>query len=421
MRKLSIFVYLIFVVVQLSAQTNPNADLIEQLKKNSRAIKLENNQLVGDGANFLLDEAKSSQFFLIGEDHGISDLPIFTQTLFKSINPFGYQTFATETGPLTANYLQKMALQLQSQKTFTDFNAQYPWGMPFYNWKEETQMAEFIVKNSNNKNQVLWGLDQEFILSSAFHFKRLTEIAPKEAQEIANEYYEKTKNEFAQIVKNKNPGLAFLTSAKAEDFDKLEAAFKNSNEEAKTILRELRESWEIYQKNSTGRGYESNLQRSAFMKRHFTDYYNKALAKHKSPPKILFKFGANHTKRGKNYTDVHDIGNFVAELAAGNNSKSFHLFVQAVSGTQNSYLPFLENIADKQKKIELKEDAWIMDARVFLEIADSKNWTVIDLRPLRPLISGRKLKELPRGLADLIWGYDAVLIMPNVKAATVFE
>ena len=421
MRKnLSIFICLIVFVIQLSAQ---NTDLIEQLNKNRRTMKLENNQLVGDGAKFLFDEAKSSQFFLVGEDHGIADLPIFTGALFRAVNSFGYQNFATETGSLTANYLEKMASQPQAQKAFADFNAQYPFGLPFYNWQEEAQMAESIVKTSRSKNQTLWGLDQEFIASSAFHFKRLVELASnKESKAVANEYYEKTKDEFARIIKNKNPGLAFLASAKTEDFDKLDGAFKsNSNKEAKIILSELRESWEIYQKNFTGKGYESNLQRSLLMKRHFMAYYNEALAKQKSLPKVLFKFGANHVKRGKNYTNVYDIGNLAAELAIANNSASFHLLVLPISGTQNKYVPFLENVADKQKKIVIGEDSDMVDAKPFIEIAEAKDWTIVDLRPLRPLVHNGKLKQLPKGVADLIWGYDAILLMPNVKAATLFE
>ena len=126
-------------------------------------------------------------------------MPIFVGALFREINGFGFQTLATETGPLTANYLEEMASQPQAQKVFADFNAQYPFGLPFYSWKEEAQMAESIVKASHNKNQKLWGLDQEFIASSAFHFKRLFGLAStKEAKSAANEYYEKTGGEFAQ-------------------------------------------------------------------------------------------------------------------------------------------------------------------------------------------------------------------------------
>ena len=408
--------------MSVHAQSKP--DLIEELSKTKRTLKIENERFIGDGLDFLVREAKGSQFFLIGEDHGIADMPKFTELLFIHLNrDAGYQTFATETGPLTAAYLEKMARNPRAGGIIADFNKKYPFGIPFYYWREEADMAESIVKGAFSKQTILWGLDQEFFASPPFHLKRLVEIAPsKNAKAVANEYYTTVKDEFSRIVKEKNPGLAFLSSAKKEDFDKLEAAFMTGPPEAKTILAELRESSDIYQKNMTGQNYESNLQRSRLMKRHFMSYYIEALRLRRSPPKVLFKFGANHMRRGRNGTNVHDIGNFVAELAASNGSESFHLFVLPISGTQNSYVPFLENLADKQKKIEAGENYSMFDARPFAEIAgEGKEWIVVDLRPLRPLIQNRKLKDLPRGIADLIWAYDAILIMPTVRAATLFE
>ena len=287
MRKnLSIFVCLIVFVIQLSAQ---NTDLIEQLNKNRRTMKLENNQLVGDGAKFLFDEAKSSQFFLVGEDHGIADLPIFTGALFRAVNSFGYQNFATETGSLTANYLEKMASQPQAQKAFADFNAQYPFGLPFYNWQEEAQMAESIVKTSRSKNQTLWGLDQEFIASSAFHFKRLVELASnKESKAVANEYYEKTKDEFARIIKNKNPGLAFLASAKTEDFDKLDGrAYGRTALPRRTHRERLRHAFaQRHRKHDAGR-FADLTQRPGGLARHHVRRACQRAGQCRNAPRVL--------------------------------------------------------------------------------------------------------------------------------------
>jgi hypothetical protein len=184
---------------------------------------------------------------------------------------------------------------------------------------------------------------------------------------------------------------------------------------------ELRESREIYKKNFEGAGYDSNLQRSILMKRHFMAYYNRAAAQRGTQPKVLFKFGANHVKRGRNFTNVYDMGNLVSELAAANGSASFHLFVLPLGGTQNSYVPFLANAADKEKKVEIRENSGAFDGRAFLQTKNGKDWAVIDLRPLRPLVSAGNIKDLPRGFADLVWGFDAILIIPETKAATLFE
>lgn len=422
MKKLLLFIFLLALAVSIHAQSKP--DLITELLKTKRTIKRLQDRLSGDGLKFLTDEAGGAQFFLIGEDHGIADMPEFTGLFFRELNRVaGYDTFATETGPLTAKYLEKMARDPRAGALIEGFNKQYPLGIPFYFWREEVDMAGSIAKTARNSSPIFWGLDQEFMTSPAFHFKRLVELAPnKNARALANEYYSKVKDEVNRVIAARNPGVAFLSSATGDDFDKLEAAFKTANAEARKIIAELRDSREIYGKNLTDQNYESNLQRSQMMKRHFMEYYNEALRLRRSPPKILFKFGANHMKRGRNTTNVHDIGNFAAELAQSTGSSSFHLLVIPLGGTKNSYLPFLDNVADKQKKIVSGENSSPLDARPFLELArDSDDWIVIDLRPIRPLIQNRRLTELPRGIADLVWAHDAILIMPKVRAATLIE
>lgn len=155
------------------------------------------------------------------------------------------------------------------------------------------------------------------------------------------------------------------------------------------------------------------------MKKHFMSYYQQALAQEGNPPRVLFKFGVNHIKKGRSYTNVYDIGNLVAELAY--NSRSFHLFVLGAAGMQNAYLPFVGNEADKNKKIDAVATYDFAEVKPFMAAADLKLWTVFDLRPLRPLLHAQKLGSLAPNTKELIWGYDAVLLMPQVRAATLFD
>ncbi|HEV7646061.1 MAG TPA: hypothetical protein VGO50_19145 [Pyrinomonadaceae bacterium] len=100
---------------------------------------------------------------------------------------------------------------------------------------------------------------------------------------------------------------------------------------------------------------------------------------------------------------------------------AFPVLTSCYCGTQNSYVPFLGNVADKEKKVEIRENSGLFDGRAFLQLKNGKDWAVIDLRPLRPLVHAGEIKDLPRGFADLVWGFDAVLIIPETKAATLFE
>ncbi len=400
--------------------------LIAELVKNRYPLALEDGKLKGAGADLLFKEAEASQFFLIAEDHGIKELPQLTAALFRQIKSYGYDHFATEAGPISARILERLAASPRSQQDFADFNHRNPFSLPFYFWKEETGLLETIVNSPGRKTKMIWGLDQEFVVSTKLHLKRLVELAPnRQARRVVEEYNQKAQTEFSRMVESKNPGIVFLASATEDDFKKLSAALNaKPGSEAAEILDELKESWEIYTKQFRGQVYEANNQRAQLIKRHFMRYYNEALREEKSPPKVLFKFGMNHMMRGRNFINVFDVGSLVPHLAFTNGTKSFHLLVMGAGGTQNTYLPFVGNEADKNKKydvVKVLKDYASADVKPLLAVAaEDKSWAVMDFRPLRPLITNRKMGKIDKGLEELIWGYDAVLIIPEVHAATLF-
>ena len=390
--------------------------LAETLAANRFDLKIENGKLSGTGAVFLSREAADSQFILVGEPHGIADVPEFVSALFTLIHTNGFDHIAVETGPLTAARMETLAA---TPNGFSGFILQYPFGLPFYNWTEESVFLQNAIRLNGNKKDTIWGIDQEFMASSAFHLQRLYDLAPNgSAKNVMRDYLDRAKTEFDRVVASRNPGEMFLASAKGEDFEKLDAAFRGSkNKEALQILKELRESTGIYSKIFTGRGYESNRQRSLLMKGHFMAYYNTA-AKKETLPKVLFKFGSNHVKRGLNFTNVYDLGSLISELADTNGTKSLHILIIANGGTQNTFVPFAGSESDKAKKIDPVKANNFADIGPLLKLANENDKFVIDLRPLRPMIGSGQLKNLPDGFAGLVFGYDAVVLLPNVHAAT---
>ena len=398
--------------------------LADELARHRYPLTLENGRLGGEGARVLSDEAKASEFVLVGEDHGLAEMPRFVDALFRLVAPHGYRHLAVEAGPLTERYLTRMASGADAQKAFADFNREHPFALPFYSWREEAEMLESAVRIVGPATrEPIWALDQEFILSSSVHLERLVELAPNaRARAVATEYADKAKTEFARMVEAKNPGLVFLASAAADDFKRLGEAFHAApGTEAARILDELEVSWEIYQKNFTGRGFDSNQQRADLMKRHLMQYYDRARAIEKAPPKAVFKFGAYHMKRGRSFINVYDVGNLVSELAAANGSRSFHVLAVAAKGTQNTYLPFVGVDADRQKAYDAVAAFDFMDVKPLVGAALGGSWTLVDLRPVRPLLAARKLGALDRGLEETIWGYDAVVVIPESHASTLFE
>jgi hypothetical protein len=404
-----------FIVAPASGQDG--AKLSDELAANRYTLTITDGRLGGSGGDLLVREADQAQFFLVGEPHGIANVPRFVSALFASIRPKGYTDLAIETGPITARRLEKL---VATPNGLSDFNRKYPFGLPFYNWQEEGELLLSTRGNGRSASH-FWGLDQEFMASSRFHLERLFELAPNaSAKAVVKKYLDQATTEFDRVVASKNPRLMLLASAKTEDFDKLDAAFLHSkNLEAREILDEMRESAEIYGNIFAGKGLESNLQRSRLMKKHFTAYFN-ASTRSGHPPKVLMKFGANHMKRGLNFTSVYDVGNFVSELAELHGSHSFHLLIIAAGGTQNTFVPFGSPESAKTSKIDGAKAYTFADLEPILRLAGSEPMSVIDLRALRPLISSKRIGDLPRGFADLVWGYDAVLLMSDVAASTFY-
>lgn len=404
----------------------PSDEIVAQLLKSKYRIDFESGELKAEGADFLAREAVASQFFLIGETHGIAEVPRFTQALFRRIRASGYKHLAVETGSLTARIMEELAAKEDAGPLLAAFDRQYPFALPFYNMKEEAALLETVLKNNKAGEERLWGLDYEFILSSKMHFKRLVELAPdKAARQTIEAYYRQTSTEFERLVQTKNPSALFMITAKKKDWEKLQAALRpKPGSEAWEILQALKTAQEVYLKKFVfGQDYESNYQRVELMKNQFMRYY-KAAEHREKLPKAIFKFGAIHTKRGRSYENLYDIGSLAAGLADSNGTKSFHLLILPVAGTINLYRPFAGNEADKIKVFEaeaFKPDE-SADIKPFLSLAANKNEPfIVDLRPMRPLLGAKKFARIDRGFEEIVWGYDAVLVMPQVRASMLLN
>jgi hypothetical protein len=395
------------------AQENP---LAKATAKNQYALTLESGQLKGAGADFLLQTAKGSQFFLIGEDHGIAELPMFTQALFKAIHPTGYNHYVTETGPVTAQTVIALASSKDSDQAFDKFFARYPFSIPFFAWREEVQVAKTVLDTVQDKANAVAGIDQEFVLSPGFLLDKLTEMATdKKIKAALQQMSQRESDALKKVFSEKNPMAAatFMMDAKEPDLTDIENHFRNrKNLFALAAIEELKASRAVYQKYFTGKYYENNYDRSKLLKKHFLSYYKRISQNGNSQPKLLLKMGAMHTKRGHSFLGIQDIGNLLSELADINQTASFHLFVVVASGHQNGYSPFSDESA-KQTKIEVRY------GKEFAELASKDSWTIFDLRPLRA--EAKKLSAGNNLLQEIILGYDAVLVIPEGHAAKLFE
>lgn len=395
--------------------------LTEFFKANSYSLQLNNGTFSGSGTDLLFDAGKKNQFFMIGESHGMAELPQFTAALFKAFKPFGYKYFATETGPNAAAFLEQNRQAHDWRKKLHAHFRDLPWSIPFYCWTEEWDILEAIDSEGAKNNPRLWGIDQEFAVSFRMFFRQLAAQAADEASKsLAQDYYQRSLDGLAKSKASGHPGPSFMMSATPQDFEKLKAAFANQPKQL-PLIEALEESIVIYQLWTKNQAYASNERRAKLMKAQFTNYYRHAEKQDETPPRVMFKLGANHTNRGASPLNIFDIGNFVSEFADMKGQTSFHLLVITREGTQNAYTPFSKDEGDKKLPFSNPTSFNRSDCTALFSALETKEWTLVDTRPLRSAIFKKQLKELDGSILRLIFGFDALLVIPEATASTLAE
>jgi hypothetical protein len=127
-----------------------------ELERHRTTVTLVNDELGGAGARLLLEEARASQFVLVGEDHGFAEIPQFTAALFRLIAPAGYRHLVIEAGPIAGRNLSQRAAGSAPQRSFAELNRKYPFAVPFFGWREETEMLESVVRTAQVVAEPLW-------------------------------------------------------------------------------------------------------------------------------------------------------------------------------------------------------------------------------------------------------------------------
>ena len=400
-----------FANLATAAEVDGATALARAFKEHRYELQLDHGHLSGPGAERLLTQARAAQFVLVGEDHGFADVPEFAAAVYAAISPQGERALVVEAGPLSTGRIE--AALRKDTDGLAALNRDYPFALPFFSWREEGALAAGVVR-AHAAAPALWGIDQEFILSPRMHFQRLAELAPNAAaRALALDYAKRDADAYEQIVAQHNPSLALLTKLGTEDFDRLSKAYAGAAPEAATILTELSESAAIYRDQETS-GYASNSDRSAMMKRHFMAFYRAAAAK-EPLPRAMFKLGAYHAGRGLSPTHLYDIGNLASELAASNGSRSYHVLIIAAGGHVNRWFPFVEDVAAKSAVYDAKEELASFGAEALLKAVDPNHWTLVDLAPLRTDRAAREAGGA--AFANLVFAYDAVVVVPQARAA----
>jgi hypothetical protein len=305
-------------------------------------LKIHQYDLATEGKTLLEKEARAASFFLIGGLHGDKETPALVDALWSSV---GYRYLAAEMSPWAASRLKV------SHVRGSDI--------------EELQPHLLIrdLAQANPKNGALQSM-----------------------VELTKEGYKRTLA----------PRLLALAAIIGEIKDSTPGGISLRHQ----VVRTLEVEAERANRKGTDR-LAASVRRETVMKEFFLAHYRAAGDK----PKVMTVFGQNHLHRGIDRRGVSTLGNFIAELAAAEGARSFHVVLFAAGGKIN----FLGLQDIDQRK----------DDPTFGVLASAARYpaTVFDLRPIRRAlhqVATEKLLGSDMGLLYWADSYDAIVCYREV-------
>ncbi|AQR69827.1 hypothetical protein BZG29_16975 [Janthinobacterium sp. LM6] len=378
-------------------------------------IAIDHGKMVGSGAATLIDAGLESQFVLIGEDHGITEIANFSAAYFEELASQGFTTLIVENGPAVANALAKTLKANTGVAGIAAFNKAYPVATAFYKWQDEAQFLARFAKAAGPSFQLV-GMDQELMGASKYLLEQMAgqPLSPLAKSKI--EAFRKLESDdYNRASANGDPRDLFMMKIKEEELFALQKLLTAPKDmPALAMLNSLIESRSIYSKNMTpGQGYASNTQRAKLMKQNVASHLMLAPAQ-----RMLLKAGAVHVFRGYNPLNAgsREIGNYLAEYAEGRGQKSLHVLVLASKGQQAQFAGIGRASASTEiEKIDIKS-AMAGVLPFFAAASEHKEWSLFDVRPL--LGSAKSLANGNSSVQSMIQGYDFVLVIPNGNATS---
>lgn len=387
--------------------------LAEAAAQHRHAVAFRDGTFSGPGWDLLLSEGRRSRYVLLGEEHGVAEVPVVARELFRALQPAGYRHLAIEVSAPMARVLDDLARGPDGLAQLSAFFREHPPGVPFFTLREEAELLVAARAMVDGQAPVLWGLDYE-VMADRYLLDRVRTRAPAgPAKAAADALYERSAAAWTKVSETKNPAGFFSFSTPPEALAGLRRDWPDPDAESALALHVIEESLAINQFFVQGRNWESNDRRARLNRAQLLRHLEDARARGEAP-RVLFKFGANHMLRGRNSTEVFDLGNLVSEMATAEGTNTFHLLVAGGAGSRHAVFNPVElryMAAPTGLVSSLGLDAIAGQA---LE----EGFTLIDLRPLRPLLSGAVTKTAHPELMRVVHGFDAILVLTGSGASS---
>jgi hypothetical protein len=372
----------------------------------------------GAGAKVLDDAVDQAKFVLVGEDHITREIPQFVEALCDEMHPDAY---AVEAGPLAASYVDSLLHDSHRVAFMTARDQQYPDNMAFLNIREENDLAAHCAESSRNPQFALWGLDQEFLGAAGVLLAQMaaTQPGPKSQASIVAAQAEE-RADAIQALRSGSFGDLFLLSLKSRPaITALNAAVAlDGKPKTRLIDKELSDSWEVYTHHESANPGASYEKRAEILKQHFLTAYRPFHDQYKDG-RVLLKLGDNHTGKGLNETHDLDLGDFVAELAAAEQTRSLHILVLGLRGMHYT-MPAYGRPMSQEAFVMANTDpyySWMggITDDILSQPAGTPGLmlTLFDLRRLR-----YQHLQLPAEWEHVIYSNDLLVVFPKLSVAS---
>lgn len=355
-------------------------------------------QFAGAGWDRLVSDARAAQFTLIGEQHAVADLADFETQVFRAIAPFGYSHAALEVGPFSTTYAERLIRSGRGALPAFIASPNNSFTLPFLFFAEEAAMAEEIVARSPDRQQALWGIDQEFVGAMPILARLLGERAANSRERA----------QAAKLAARANADAMVLPALTTLELDELAAAFVD-NAAAGPIVEAIRTSHAIYRPFMKGGAVQpANLRRETYMKDNFLRQFEATERRLGHPPKVFLKFGGYHAMRGMSGTDVPALGNFLAEWGHSRGFGLLNVMADCVSG----------RVVDPRSGQTAPCEPYIGTASVLHRIAADNDQPImlVDLKALRANL--RAMPDLDPTTRQTILAFDYYIAFKEVRPST---
>lgn len=376
---------LVFTSITVFAQSKLNFDSL--LTANAITFK-GGTQFSGKGWDHLIGKSKRSNYVSIGEDHFISEIPLFTQALTQQIKPDNY---IAEIDQWMLNIFTAKITKLTPAQLDTWVSANYN-GFSFFQKKNEFELMRSLINQKTN----LIGPEQVGLMSTTILFQYLAETGSAKNKKLYESMRDSSNAITNRFFSDMSKPFYFIHSNFKESISKLDKPSMKPDEVA--LIDAMQRSADIY---STG----SHKARIKLMQQNLLALYPQTLKGKRN----VFKFGANHLIRGESYIPVYDLGTTAHILAQAENQDSYHIMIMPKSGQQAGFL-------GGKNDIDFKEGIYA-SLRPLLDKGSKTDWTVIDLEPVRSAIRRSETYIEDDELRKTIMGYDALVIIPVATAA----